>query len=460
MSGGRIATIIVGLARSKVLAVLLGPAGIGLMGVLQSVMSTSSTLFGLGLRQSAVRQISASGGDLHNLRTVRKALSRSNFLLGFFGLVLLWAFRGQLSVLVFDTPDRAADVGWMGAGVLLTLVAATHTALMQGLRRLADMVKAGLVGSALGTVAGIALVWSLGLEGVRWFVLSMPAFTLVGTLWYARKLPASPIGRDSTSAVWTQWREMASLGSYLMLSTLVGGVSALVVRSILTRELGIDAAGQFQAAIAISGHYLGLILGAMAADYFPRLSENVADPSAFVTVVNEQLEVALLLVAPLLLSVLALAPLALTIVYSPEFTSATGILRWQIVADVLKVVCWSLGFMILARGEGPIYLFMNVSGDILFMLAVFLLVPRLGLEAAGIAFLIQMAYSICLIWWFVGSRYQYVPTKSVRTYFGLLLMSAAATALLCNISALVGGAVGVCLSSAAVFLAYASLKRA
>ena len=147
VGGGKVLTILIGLVRSKVLALLLGPAGIGVMGLLQGVMSTGSTLFGLGMGSSGVRQIAAADGDPAKLSTVRKALWRSNVVLGLIGLAVLWGFSEPISRLVFGEAGRATDVAWMGVGVLISLIATSQTALLQGMRRIGDMVKAGLVGA-------------------------------------------------------------------------------------------------------------------------------------------------------------------------------------------------------------------------------------------------------------------------------------------------------------------------
>ena len=179
-------------------------------------------------------------------------------------------------------------------------------------------------------------------------MLATPAFSVLGAAWYARRLPRPDAESAPTQTFWEQWGEMASLGAYLMVTAVAGSLTALAVRSILTHDLGVDAAGQFQAAHAISGQYLGLVLGAMAADYYPRLTATKEDVGAQNRTVNDQLEVALLLVAPLVLAVVALAPWMLTLLYSADFQVAADILRWQILGDVLKVASWALGFIILA----------------------------------------------------------------------------------------------------------------
>ena len=256
------ATIFISLARSKVLALVLGPAGVGVVAILQSVMGTASTVIGLGLGSSGVRQIAASDGDPAKLATVRRALWRSNVVLGLVGMAAVWALRVPIAEATFGDAARAGDVAWMGLGVLLSLILGSQTALIRGMRRVGDMVKAGLIGSAVGSAAGIAVVWLMGEDGVTWFVLTAPAAGVLSSAYYARKLPRPAADAAPAQTFWEQWREMVSLGAYMMVAAAATSLTALVVRSILARELGVDAAGQFQAAYAISGQYMGLVLGA------------------------------------------------------------------------------------------------------------------------------------------------------------------------------------------------------
>lgn len=453
VGGGKVLTILIGLVRTKVLALLLGPAGIGVMGLLQGVMTTGATLFGLGMGQSGVRQIAAADGDPAKLSTVRKALWRSNLVLGLVGLAVLLAFSEPIARLVFGETGRTADVAWMGVGVLVSLIVASQTALLQGMRRIGDMVKAGLVGAFLGTVVGIAVVWWLGAEGIRWFVLATPLFSVLGAAWYARKLPPAEEGAAPAQTFWEQWREMASLGTYLMVTAVAGSLTALAVRSILTRELGVDAAGQFQAAHVISGQYLGLVLGAMAADYYPRLTGSVGDKEKQNGTVNDQLEVALLLVAPLVLSVVALAPWMLTLLYSADFQMAAGILRWQVLGDVLKVASWALGFIILAHGDGKVFLFAELTTHATFIAALYLLLPALGLQAAGVAFWLQYVYYFPLVWWITRQRYGFRLRASGWLYLGGLFAVAALVSASSRWTEWAAGGVGVVLAMGAGVMA-------
>jgi PST family polysaccharide transporter len=121
--------VAIGIAKVKVLAVLLGPAGFGLMGLYQNIIAMASTLAGCGVASSGVRQLAASQEDAATLSLVRKALFYANLLLGLTGMVTLWLLREPVAQWVFGNAEHSAEVGYLGVGVLLGLLASSQTAL-------------------------------------------------------------------------------------------------------------------------------------------------------------------------------------------------------------------------------------------------------------------------------------------------------------------------------------------
>ena len=127
--------------------------------------------------------------------------------------------------------------------------------------------------------------------------------------------------------------------------------SAYLVRILVTRHLGIEAAGLYQAAWAIGGLYTGLVLHAMAADFYPRLTAVASDNSECNRIVNEQATVSLLLAGPGVLATMTLAPLVISILYSAEFAGAVDLLRWLCLGVSLRVISWPLSFILVAKGD-------------------------------------------------------------------------------------------------------------
>ena len=166
--GGVGANIAFGMLRNKVAAVLLGPAGIGLIGLLSSLMSTASAVAGLGLGQVGTRQAD-TGGDAEAVAEVRRALSLATALLAITGGVLVALLGPTLARWVMSRPDLGTDVSWLGLGVALSVAASAQVALLNGLRRIGDLALVSVLGGAFSTVLGIGALWLFGSRGMLVF---------------------------------------------------------------------------------------------------------------------------------------------------------------------------------------------------------------------------------------------------------------------------------------------------
>lgn len=377
--------ILIGIAKVKVLAVLLGPAGVGLMGLYQNILGIASTLAGCGVGTSGVRQLAASAAEAETLAIVRRALWLGNLVLGTLGGLALWLLGEPVAQWVFGDSSHAVDVGWLGLGVLLTLVAGSQTALLQGLRRISDLARVTVYSALFGAVAGIAWVYWLGQQGVIGFVLTAPAASVLVAAHYAARLPRLHSAYD-WPALRQQWLAMIKFGIPFMAASLLTLATQLAARSLILREIGLDASGHFQAAWAISMTYIGFVLGAMGADYYPRLTEAIRDPSHASRLVNQQTEMALLLAGPVLLAMTTLAPWVIELLYAKSFAPATEILRWQVLGDILKVASWPMGFILLAQGRGWIFMGTEFTWNAIYLATIALGIGEQGLAIAGMGF--------------------------------------------------------------------------
>lgn len=394
IGGASVINMGIGIIKVKVLAVLLGPAGVGLMGLYQTILGLGSTLAGCGIGNSGVRQLAASVDEAATLAIVRRALWLANLVLGVGGMVILWLLREPVAQWVFGDTAHASEVGWLGPGVLLTLVAGSQTALLQGLRRIGDLAFVNIISTFFAAAVGILLVFLLGQAGVLWFVLAAPAISVLVASHYAARLPLPQTPRD-WQAISQQWQAMLKLGIPFMTAGLLTSATQLAARSIILRELGLDASGYFQAAWAISMTYIGFVLGAMGTDYFPRLAEASSDPARARKLVNEQTEMALLLAGPVLLAMISLAPWVIHLLYAASFAPATEVLRWQVLGDILKVASWPMGFILVAMGRGGIFIATELVWNAAYLGALILGIPEWGLVSAGVGF--WLAYLILYV---------------------------------------------------------------
>jgi O-antigen/teichoic acid export membrane protein len=449
MGAASVVNILSGLVRMKLAAVLLGPAGIGLIGLFQSLMGTASTLAALGFGTVGTRQIAEAHahGDRVDVAAARRALFWGTLGLSLFGAGAFFMLREVMAAKIMADPPRAAEIGWLALGVLLTVGAGSQVALLNGLRRIGDLARVQIGAGVLGTVIGVAVLLSWRESGVVAFILGAPLAAFVLGHWYVARLPGIEGGPTPLRDLARQWGTMARLGAAFMISGLAVAAGYLVVRGLVQRELGLEALGQFQAAWAIAMTYITFVLGAMATDYYPRLTAVIQDHAATIRLVNEQTEVALLLAGPVLIAMLALAPWIIRLLYTAEFAVAADILRWQVLGDILKVMSWPLGFVLMAAGRGKTYLFTESTVIAVFVLGTFVGLPWFGIEATGIAFLGLYAVYLPLVFWLARWRIGFAWRREVLAQAGALAGMAALVMGLARISDLAAAGLGLPLAA-------------
>lgn len=406
MGAASVINILFGLVRMKAAAVLLGPAGVGLFGIYQNLVSTAATVSALGFGTVGTRQIAeahANGQD-QDVTAARRALFWGSLILAALGASIFYFLRNQIAANILAEPVRGTEVGWLAVGVALTVLAGSQTALLNGLRRIGDLARIQVASGIMAVVLGIGAILLWREDGMLVLVVIGPLTSFVMGHWYVSKLEQVKTGPTPLAALAGQWRMMAILGLAFMVSSLVTSLGHLAVRTLVQRELGLDALGQFQAAWTIGMTYLTFVLGAMATDYYPRLAGCIHDKPTACRLINEQTEIALLLAGPVLLILLALAPWVIHLLYSAEFAPAVGILRWQLLGDIFKILSWPLGFALLAAGAGKTFVLTETAGTGVFVLSVAAGLPMLGVIATGVAFLALYLAYLPLVFWFAYQR--------------------------------------------------------
>ena len=434
--------IILGIVRIKVLALLLGASGVGVMGIFESIQQTSRQFAGLGLDQSGVRRLAANQGDPEELNRVRRTLTVANLTQGTLGMIGLWLLRERIALWLFNDADYGFEVGLLGLGVLLSLITASQLAQLQGMRRIDDLAKTAVVSSALTTAGGIAAIWILGAEGLVLFVLAQPVFMAVAAAHYVRRLPRISVSMN-LGAHWRQWRSMAGLGATFMIAGLLATGGLLVARALIVDGFGLDAAGHFQAAWAISIQCLGFILGSMGVDYFPRLSGLIDDRQASNELVNDQAQIGFALGGPVLLAFLGLSPWIVPLFYSGGFEPAVATLQWMCVGSLLKLASWPTGFIMIAREDKLVFTATQMLWQCIFLGLLWAFLPLLGVEAAGPAF-VAAYLAVALVnnravWRLHGFVWRSASTRLFMIHLGL----SAALLILVRTSPMIGAAASV-----------------
>lgn len=380
-------TLVIAVVRTKAIALLIGPAGIGLMGMYVSIADMARSMAQMGINGSGVRQIAeavATQDDLRIARTVT-VLRWTCLGLALTGAILMMLCSRSIAVWTFGSAEHAAPVAWLSLAVFFKVLSDGQTALVQGMRRIGDLARIGIAGALAGTVASLALIAAWGEHGV---VPALVAIAAGGTLfswWYSRRVGVAPAVL-TRAELRVEATALLKLGLAFMASGLLMMGAALVVRVFVLRLLGTEAAGFYHATWALGGMYVGVVLQAMGADFYPRLVGAIGEPARANRLVNEQAHVSLLLAGPGVLGTLVFAAPVMTLFYTAEFHVAASLLRWICLGMALRVITWPIGYIIVAGNRRLVFFGTELAWTVVNVALSWFCIVRFGLDGAGIAF--------------------------------------------------------------------------
>ncbi|MGE5348154.1 MAG: oligosaccharide flippase family protein [Actinomycetota bacterium] len=113
--GVQVINIIISIVRSKFVAVLLGPGGMGIYGLFTSTTGLIEKITNLGLSTSAVRNVAAANasGDRSRIGTVVSVLRRLVWITGIAGALFTFFAAPWLSDLTFSNREYTIGFRWV-----------------------------------------------------------------------------------------------------------------------------------------------------------------------------------------------------------------------------------------------------------------------------------------------------------------------------------------------------------
>lgn len=407
LGSSSIVTILVGLVSAKAYALLLGPAGTGYMGLLQSLLGIAGLIAGMGIGTGVVRLGAKAAKENDELRvtTLRRA---AWLLVGVFGILLLLlmtVLRGPLSRLMLGETANSWDVVLMGVALLFSLAAGLQIKILNTHHRVNTLAKWGILNSIFGTLASLLCIWFWGAPGIAASVIAATIINwLISRYFVSREVPVQNV-QVSRPELFSAAKELLRFGTPFTASMLFGMGVQFILPVLILNTLDQESVGFYRAAVAISVGYLGFLLTAMAQDYYPRISA-ITDKSKLKETVNQQHKLILLLGVPMIFGAFALSPYLVTLVYSPEFSPAVGVLEWQLLGNLFQFSSWTMSFVILSHCKSRTYFFTEVAGGLSMLLCSWFAMQVWGLTGLGVGFLLSYVAYFLVVWLINLSRFK------------------------------------------------------
>lgn len=389
MGGAQLSGALASLVRAKVIAVFLGPAGIAVNNIFQQTINTTYQVASMGLPLSAVRDISRHDNDTKRRSTINGFMTLI-VALSVVAMGLFMAGAPLLNLFSFGTGDNYTfDFIILGAALLLFNISQAHAAILQGTRELPSLAKSIIIGNVVGILIGIPIYIYVGLHGIVFAITLGYFITMLANGWYVRRR-GHGYRMMRLRKAYSDHKPMIQFGAAIMASGLLMNLYGYVGNALIRYWGSLHDVGFYQGALSLTQQNFALLTAALIADYYPRLSAQLADRKAFNQTVTEQCEVLLILTTAVCLLLIGLAPLIIQLLLSGEFLRITPLTRLMACSLFFRVFWIVLAFIPLAHGDKRIYFVMDaiVCGGVQFALSM-LAYYVWGLQGVGYSYILS-----------------------------------------------------------------------
>lgn len=420
--GVQVYQILISLIKSKLVAVIIGPEGLGIMSLYQNGLSLIQSVSSMGLSTSAVRDVSKANNDGDSSRisyivaVVRKLVRYT----GLIGLLLVLFLSPILSKISFGNYDYAIPYALLSVTLLIDQLCVGQKVVLQGMRRLGYLAKSMAIGSTLGLIVSIPLYYFIGVKGIvpTLILNSVTAFVL--SSFFASKLNIEKVTVGLALAL-KEGSQMMKMGLSMSLTNIVGYITAYAMSWFIRSIGGVEEVGLFQAGYAIMATYTGLIFNAMSTDYYPRLAAVNSDNYKCMDIINQQLLIAILLLAPLLAICALYSPLIVPILYSNDFLSITNYMVLASLGMMFKIVSWCIAFVFIAKSEAKLFVISELFISIFNLICNIVGYKLYGLTGLGLSFAFGYLIYMLQVYMIAHVKYRYIILKTCLGTYSILL---------------------------------------
>jgi len=159
--------VLTAIIRNKLLAVLVGAVGVGLLAQIGNFVNVVSALASLSLGVGVAKYTVefSSRPDYLALGKLRRSGAIMSWAASATAVVIVWVFSTKIANLIFGKPELAWAVALSVLAVPLLVQVSFHLAIMQGLKEMRHYALANALASALGLLVLFPLVYFLRFNG-------------------------------------------------------------------------------------------------------------------------------------------------------------------------------------------------------------------------------------------------------------------------------------------------------
>lgn len=416
--------IIISIIRTKLIAIFIGPAGMGIAALLNSTINIISGISGLGIETSGVKHISGryKNDDISSVSAIVTIIKKIALLTGIFGALLTILLSSWLSQITFGNTEHTFPFLFLSITLLFKQLSAGELVVLQGLRKMRSLAKVNFYGNLFGLLFSIPLYYYYKMDAIVPTIIVASLSSVMFAFYFSKKIGIVNT-KVSSNQLLTDGKSIIRLGIMLTFSGTLTLLSTYLIQIYVGKTGSLEEVGFYNAGFTLLNSYVGIVFTVMSTDYFPRLASICDDNEKVRTSVIQQSFISILIITPIIILFLIFIPLIIKILYTPKFISIMPMVCIGILGMLFKAVSWSMGYILIAKGDSKIFIKTALGFSILSLILNIFGYYFYGLEGLGFSFLIYYLIHFFVVKLITKKRYGFYFDKDFyQTYLICILV--------------------------------------
>ena len=277
--------------------------------------------------------------------------------------------------------------------------------ILNGLSRYKEVIKVNIWGNVTGVLLSAVLIWQLGVPGALLGLIISPSLMFFISFFLLRK----QLGGFSFLRIKNFDKGiLKGLSSYSLMSlvtTAVGPVVAISIRTHLINDYSESEAGFWEAITRISFFYLMFVSTLLTVYFFPKLSAAKTDKETGTVFWNYYKTIVPVFGLGLVV-IFLLKSFIVRLLFNEDFLPMTDLFIWQLAGDFLKVCSLILGYEFFAKKMTRAFIITELMSYIILYFSSHYLVRLYGSEGAVMGHAVTyFSYLLVLGFYFRGKLF-------------------------------------------------------
>lgn len=347
----------VNLAIIKMIAVVLGPSGLGMIGNLLSVLSVVMVFAGGGMANGIAKYVAEHRSRPRAMIRLLETAFALGFAVSAVVFVASIVAARPIAIAVFGNADLWWLVPLLGIAHFASFLGSATIAIVNGSHR-PDLFAAISIASYLGCIpAALIFIHLLAFKGAVMALMLMAGCTGIPALWLLLRAPVKRLMRlrFHRSETW----QLLRFSMMMATSALAFPTAEIIVRGAVTDQLGLDTTGIWQASIRLSGAIIGFFSVFLLTGFMPRLSA-LKDPALAIRQVQRSLTQIAAVFAPIAVVIYLLRETTVHFMFSNKFEALAPLLGWQLTGDFFRICAYTIAILSLAKANLKFYIISEI----------------------------------------------------------------------------------------------------